>query len=293
MTIYRSDYTEAKGYYPTLVASYEYDPWGKVTRVKGSVGTTLSLEAYPNHIAHVNPIRYRGYYYDTETGFYYLQSRYYDPAISRFINADGLLDTDYFLGCNTFAYCGNNPVIYTDSTGYGRTYVIYYDNVGTGFYDQAMNSPYYDSKNKDVYMIDVTTGEDFVNAWNGMQGTIDNVYLYLHGGKGALYFKGESLRFSGNANFNNLESKDVEKRVYLFSCKGGAGEEGNNVAWMFSKLTSAPVIACTGSVSFSKLFGKYYARKALDWGIMKTFYYQKKYIFWGAYVAKSILGAWG
>ena len=116
--IYRSDYTEAKGYYPTLVASYEYDPWGKVTSVKGSSGAILSLEAYPNHIAHVNPIRYRGYYYDNETGFYYLQSRYYDPAISRFINADSYGSTGQaFLGTNMFAYCNNNPVLGVDPDG--------------------------------------------------------------------------------------------------------------------------------------------------------------------------------
>ena len=116
--IYRSDYTEAKGYYPTLVASYEYDPWGKVTSVKGSSGAILSLEAYPNHIAHVNPIRYRGYYYDTETGFYYLQSRYYDPIISRFINADEYASTGQgFLGTNMFAYCNNNPIRFSDPFG--------------------------------------------------------------------------------------------------------------------------------------------------------------------------------
>ena len=48
--------------------TYSYDAWGKVT-ASGSIGQ-------------INPIRYRGYYYDTDTGFYYLQSRYYDPAIS-------------------------------------------------------------------------------------------------------------------------------------------------------------------------------------------------------------------
>ena len=63
-----------------------------------------------------------------------------------------------------------------------------------------------------------------------------------------------------------MNSKKVKKGVYLFSCKGGAGNEGNNVAWMFAKLTSSKVYACTGSVSYSKIFGKYYARKAWDWG---------------------------
>ena len=119
VAIYRSDYNStSQTYYPTLVASYEYDPWGKVTSVKGSSGAILSLEAYPNHIAHVNPIRYRGYYYDNETGFYYLQSRYYDPIISRFINADSYGSTGQgFLGTNMFAYCNNNPVNYADPEG--------------------------------------------------------------------------------------------------------------------------------------------------------------------------------
>ncbi|MCI8620188.1 MAG: RHS repeat-associated core domain-containing protein [Oscillospiraceae bacterium] len=119
VAVYRSDYNSTtQTYYPTLVASYEYDEWGKVTTVKGSSGAILSLEAYPNHIAHVNPIRYRGYYYDNETGFYYLQSRYYDPIISRFINADSYGSTGQaFLGTNMFAYCGNNPINNIDVTG--------------------------------------------------------------------------------------------------------------------------------------------------------------------------------
>ena len=118
VAVYRSDYTEAKGYYPTLVASYQYDAYGKVTSVKGSAGTELSLSAYPNHIAHVNPIRYRGYYYDNETGFYYLQSRYYDPVVCRFINADEYSDTDDgLLGFNMFAYCMNNPINRSDPNG--------------------------------------------------------------------------------------------------------------------------------------------------------------------------------
>ncbi|MBR5827037.1 MAG: RHS repeat-associated core domain-containing protein, partial [Clostridia bacterium] len=136
--------------------------------------------------------RYRGYVYDSETGLYYLQSRYYDPETGRFLNAD---DVDYIgisgtvISFNSFAYCGNNPIMYVDPTGYGRTYVIYYNNPGSGFYAQAMNSPYYNRKSKNVYMISVTSNQDFINAWNSMSGTIDYVYLYLHGDKGFLYFK--------------------------------------------------------------------------------------------------------
>ncbi|MGM9591695.1 MAG: RHS repeat-associated core domain-containing protein, partial [Oscillospiraceae bacterium] len=66
-----------------------------------------------------NPLRYRGYIYDRETGLYYLQSRYYDPEIGRFINADTYTttDADGLLSTNMFAYCENNPVMGTDPTG--------------------------------------------------------------------------------------------------------------------------------------------------------------------------------
>ena len=70
-------------------------------------------------LAEINPLRYRGYYYDNETGFYYLQSRYYDPANRRFINADIYVSTDSSdaVPCNMFVYCGNNPVSNTDESG--------------------------------------------------------------------------------------------------------------------------------------------------------------------------------
>ena len=88
------------------VASYTYDPWGKIISSSGT-------------LADINPLRYRGYYYDSETGFYYLQSRYYDPEIGRFINADSYASTDIvgLLSTNMFSYCENNPVMRVDPTG--------------------------------------------------------------------------------------------------------------------------------------------------------------------------------
>ena len=88
-----------------VVASYEYDAWGNILSQSGSM-------------ADVNPLRYRGYYYDSETGFYYLQSRYYDPATRRFINADVYTSTGQgFVGTNMFAYCNSNPVSNYDAQG--------------------------------------------------------------------------------------------------------------------------------------------------------------------------------
>lgn len=91
------------------VVEYAYDAWGNLLSTTG--GMALTLGAY-------NPLRYRGYVYDTETGFYYLQSRYYDPELSRFINADTLVSTGQgLLGNNMFAYCNNNPGNYSDPSG--------------------------------------------------------------------------------------------------------------------------------------------------------------------------------
>ena len=65
-----------------------------------------------------NPLRYRGYVYDEETGLYYPQSRYYDPEMGRFINADDYISTGQgLLGNTMFAYCFNNPVVFVDNTG--------------------------------------------------------------------------------------------------------------------------------------------------------------------------------
>lgn len=89
-----------------IVTSYDYDPYGKVISATGT-------------LANINPLRYRGYVYDQETGFYYLQSRYYDPAVGRFINADSYASTGQdIIGYNMFTYCGSNPVNKVDPTGH-------------------------------------------------------------------------------------------------------------------------------------------------------------------------------
>ncbi len=94
------------------VVEYTYNAWGEVLSVTGSLAST---------VGQINPFRYRGYYYDTETGFYYLQSRYYDPVVGRFLNADNELFGSIFsgvMGNNYYTYAGNNPVNNTDRYGY-------------------------------------------------------------------------------------------------------------------------------------------------------------------------------
>ena len=87
-----------------VVAAYEYDPYGNIISATGSLAET-------------NPMRYRGYYFDSESGLYYLQSRYYDPEIGRFLNADAFAFTGALLGSNMYSYCWNCPVNFVDSGG--------------------------------------------------------------------------------------------------------------------------------------------------------------------------------
>ena len=94
------------------VVTYRYDAWGNILDTDGTMKDTLGLH---------NPLRYRGYVYDTETRLYYLQSRYYNPEWGRFISADNI---DYLgadgtpLSYNLFTYCKNNPVMGYDTSGY-------------------------------------------------------------------------------------------------------------------------------------------------------------------------------
>ncbi len=97
----------------TQVVSYTYSTWGEVLTVTGSLASTLGVK---------NPYRYRGYRYDSETGLYYLQSRYYNPQWGRFVNSDDVYITRINKGSiydkNVFAYCDNNPVSRRDASGH-------------------------------------------------------------------------------------------------------------------------------------------------------------------------------
>ena len=109
-----------------VVAQYTYDAWGNILDSGGD-------------LAAVNPLRYRGYYYDNETGFYYLQSRYYDPANRRFISADVYASTGQgFVGTNMFAYCNNKPIINSDPSGHAlRSNLTAICDGGSGYLDRT------------------------------------------------------------------------------------------------------------------------------------------------------------
>ena len=102
-------------------ATYTYDAWGRVLASTGD-------------LADVNPIRYRGYYYDTETGLYYLKSRYYDPEVDRFISPDVFASTGQgFFGTNMFTYCKNNSIVLSDRSGTLSAWALNLTDSGGGY----------------------------------------------------------------------------------------------------------------------------------------------------------------
>ena len=98
-----------------IVVRYKYDAWGNHV-VLNPDGSRNDSDTF---IGNINPFRYRGYYYDVETGLYYLKTRYYDPETGRFITIDDIsyLAPDTINGLNLYAYCGNNPVMMVDPDG--------------------------------------------------------------------------------------------------------------------------------------------------------------------------------
>ncbi len=124
-----------------VVARYVYDAWGKV----------LSTDNYgTDNIGTINPLRYRGYYYDAEIGWYYLVNRYYDPSVGRFINEDAFVSTGSgFLGYNMFAYCNNNPVMEVDDFGTNQSFsILVTDSPWYGKEQDALATQQYYEKKK-------------------------------------------------------------------------------------------------------------------------------------------------
>ncbi|MBQ7745049.1 MAG: hypothetical protein IJT85_05705 [Ruminococcus sp.] len=104
--------------------NYNYDAFSNCSGPLNSLGNVINNN---NHIGNFNPLRYRGYYYDTESELYYLGSRYYDPKMFRFVNAD---TTEVLTASpmsltdkNLFSYCDENPVMFMDSSRYIIHYV--------------------------------------------------------------------------------------------------------------------------------------------------------------------------
>ena len=176
--------TNASG---TRVVEYTYDAWGNVLSTTGTMA---------NSLGYTQPFRYRGYVYDSELGLYYLQSRYYDPALGRFICADGFVSTGQgLLGHNMFVYCLNNPIKYVDDDGYVATWkqgndgngITFYSDAGTGTPIKQNNQPGslpYNGEpgsSQELYKPDGSVKQ---KRWYGPDGTPERDRDYDHPGNG-------------------------------------------------------------------------------------------------------------
>ncbi len=268
------------------VARYTYDAWGACTVSYDATATPADEDAVAINIATVNPFRYRSYYFDTETGLYYLQSRYYNPKIGRFLNGDVYASTGQgVIGFNMFSYCNNNPVNGVDATGdcswfFGkrdcgkttcknskyyieRRVAVIYDGRtsgylfgrfgGEGFAHQGKELVKRLSKSFTVTSYTFRTIHEFVDCWNSLSGKYDAIYILGHGQPGKLNSKGGSLMPRGGtysySHLKKVESTDL----FLYICNGATpNDSGISTAKCFARLTGATVHAVAyGKMNFS------------------------------------------
>ena len=253
-----------------VVVSYEYDPYGNILSTTGTLADTLG---------EINPLRYRGYVYDQETDLYYLQSRYYDPGMGRFINADAYASTGQgIIGHNMFAYCNNNPSNRVDTSGHcsylwifkvidclnakcpdscdynpnAPKVVVLYDGRSSGFYGINNDHGFEQhgtelvkrlSRNNKVESYAYITVDDFVDLWNSLNDTYDEIYIVGHGIEGELRFKGKkSIAVEGgNYSFSDLDPVSV-KVIQLYCCHGATTDtRGGSIAEYLAAITGAEV----------------------------------------------------
>ena len=180
-----------------LAAEYTYDAWGNTLEIRDGDGNAITDQ---DNIGQLNRIRYRGYYYDAETGFYYVSSRYYDPEVGRFISADTTevleVQSDLY-DKNLYAYCDNNPIVRKDSTG--AVWETVFDVVSLGFSIAEVAANPYD-----------------VGAWAGLVGdTIDLVPFVTGVGetvKGLRFIDkaGNTLEIAKATDFTNDAKKTIK-----------------------------------------------------------------------------------
>ena len=149
------------------MVQYWYDAWGN-HKVVSANGTAITSST---HIGNVNPFRYRGYYYDTETDLYFLQTRYYDPEVGRFLNRDSVqyADPQTLGGLNLYAYCLNNPVEYK-SCNYSPI-----NNYGlSDIY--TLNNPYINSNERLKLFNSIIASGSFKSELFFGEGTLSSIY---------------------------------------------------------------------------------------------------------------------
>ena len=211
-------------------------------------------------LAEVNPIRYRGYYYDNETGLYYLQSRYYDSVVGRFVNADNFASTGLgLIGCNMFAYCNDNPTNYVDSLG-TRPIVNSINGKETDE-ERAWSFAYMNRR----HIVDLT---DTLNSY--MKTNVETLVEYkeAHGYVDAAIYFYNNVKDGGALDIKlQDEWKFEEGKTYLFNGEKLRYDDPGNINFGYVGAVLFPeIILCAGAG----------ANQVMKWGFkfgdLSTFY---------------------
>ena len=222
------------------VAKYSYDAWG-----------VCSILQDTNGIANINPYRYRSYYYDAETGMYYLQSRYYNPNVGRFVNGDEVK----YLGANNtvlsydlFCYCESEPVSNYDPFGFYIMYIYGKDQKKAADVNYKILSEKFL-----VYKYQVKSSKKFTEVWN-TKGTncrnklakIDIMIINLHGNPNSVEYM----------NLFSLVRRNIDT-LLLLSCNAGHQDYKKNVAFqIFNNNNIRKLVCCDGTHYRPVCFGK-------------------------------------
>ena len=278
-----------------IVVTYEYDAWGNCTVMDGygNVNTSSSF------IGNINPIRYRGYYYDTETGFYYLQTRYYDPTICRFINADNyelVAQLSCMLGqLNMYAYCNNNPIMYTDPTGLWIDTVLDVGFLLWGIIDFIRDPSW---ENLGAIALDVafmaipfaTGGGQIIKIGNKVDDVLDlskaiNKMDNLYDASRTTMIGRNMNRVQNAGRFAGVSDNLYKAWTGFDSSAKGLKKVGHtlvsmghNGLWLYSKLRAGYTVIDIGITTAHKGFGLYYGTERFVMSVWQTRNLWKFYI---------------
>lgn len=229
------------------VVTYTYDAWGNITNKSGNVV-----------LADINPYRYKSYYYDNETGLYYLKYRYYDSKTGRFINTDNLEytvnnKTDY----NLYAYCCNDPVNNFDPDGKASLRVRIFTI--SEFYEETrdyLKDDLYDTGHIVYTQICISDSRNkFIEWWNSLNG-YDIAIINTHGVPRMLGTKGMSESLIRSDLVNTRLNYINVKVVVILGCNCGHFSINDNIALVLSKrVVGGIVLASDGTVLTDKSNG--------------------------------------
>ncbi|MBQ6815275.1 MAG: RHS repeat-associated core domain-containing protein [Lachnospiraceae bacterium] len=224
-----------------FVCGYTYDPWGAIVNVYGN-----------EDIANINPIRYKSYYYDQETGFYYLKSRYYDPNMRRFLNMDDVsLLPDKIIDDNLYSYCSGDPVNNYDPTGNATISVVLY-TIDREDFKSASHAIKNEVLAKSNTVFSETVSNDtkvFIDWWRNLPET-DIVIICAHGAPDGIGTAPKEKSATLVSKYHSFGQKPKPiKLLVLLSCYcGHLANSNDNFALTLSRSISGRVIASDGAV---------------------------------------------